>query len=299
MKESRVRIAVTGLRGQVVSSLIERAQRDVEIIALGRPQLDLSIRGAVLGSLRHAGCDLIINAAAYTQVDRAEEEPEIARHINADGAQSVAQAAAELKLPLIQLSTDYVFDGKLQRPYCESDLACPDTAYGKSKLLGEKKISETLDNFVILRTSWVFSPFGQNFIKTMLRLMNERKKISVVDDQIGNPTSAIDIADKIFIIARKLINDPSSELRGLFHLSGTGAATWADFAQEIFSIAGKNGLSVPRLIKIATKDYPTAASRPQNSRLDNSKINETYGIEMPLWQNSVAVCVERLLGENH
>lgn len=289
-----MRLAVTGLTGQVVSALIERAPRDVEIIAIGRPQLDLSVRDAVLATLRAAGCDVIVNAAAYTAVDKAESEPELAMRVNGDGAGYVAEIAAELGAPLLHLSTDYVFDGKLDRPYREDDPTGPTGAYGRSKLAGERKIAAIHANHAILRTAWVYSPFGANFVKTMLRLGETRSEVGVVADQIGNPTYAVDIADALIAIARRMLADPSPSLRGVFHMTGAGEATWADFAEAIFTDAIAHGRRPVTVNRIATTDYPTPAQRPANSRLDNSKLNTAYGVALPPWRGSTENCVARL-----
>jgi dTDP-4-dehydrorhamnose reductase len=290
-----LRLAVTGLKGQVVSALIERAPKDVEIIALGRPQLDLGLRNAVLASLRHAGCDAIINAAAYTAVDKAESEPDVAMRVNGEGAGHVAEAAAELKIPLLHLSTDYVFEGTLDRPYREDDPTGPTGAYGRSKLAGEQKIAAIHDNHVILRTAWVYSPFGANFVTTMLRLGETRDEVGVVADQLGNPTNAIDIADALVLVARRLVADPSIELRGVFHLTGAGEASWADVAEATFAVAEKAGRRAVRINRIGTSDYPTPARRPANSRLDNAKLKARHGISLPPWRQSIESCVIRLL----
>lgn len=297
MSQGHLRIAVTGLSGQVVSSIIERAPRDVEIIALGRPQLELSRRDAVLASLRHAGCDIIINAAAYTQVDKAESEPDIAMLVNGEGAGNVAEAAAELGVPLLHLSTDYVFDGSLHRPYVEDDAPNPTSAYGRSKLAGEERIRNIHQNHVIIRTAWVYSPFGSNFVKTMLRLGREQAEVSVVMDQVGNPTSALDIADAIIAIARRIKFDTDSILRGTFHLTGQGEASWADMAERIFQLGLTSGAKPVRVSRITTHEYPTTAKRPVNSRLDNRKLEKAYGIILPNWQASLGICIERLFKE--
>ena len=289
------RIAVTGLTGQVVSSLIERAPNGVEMLALGRPRFDLSSRDVVLASLRSVRCDAIVNAAAYTQVDKAESEPELAMSVNGAGAGYVAETASELKVPLLHLSTDYVFDGKGDRPYREDDEPCPTGAYGRSKLEGEKQIAARCDNCVILRTAWVYSPFGANFVKTMLRLGETRDEIGVVADQIGNPTSALDIADALLAIAERLVDDSDTRLRGVFHMTGQGEASWADMAEAIFSEAAAQGRKPVRVKRIATADYPTPARRPANSRLDNAKLKANYGIALPNWRNSLNACVARLL----
>ena len=290
-----MRLVVTGLHGQVVSAMIERAPRGVEIIALGRPQLDLTVRDVVLATLRAARCDVIVNAAAYTAVDKAESEPDVAMRVNGEGAGYVAEIAAELRAPLLHLSTDYVFDGALDRPYREDDATAPTGAYGRSKLAGEQRIAGIHPNHAILRTAWVYSPFGANFVKTMLSLGSSCAEARVVADQRGNPTSALDIADALFAIAERLRADPSPALRGIFHLTGGGEATWAEFAEAIFAEAAAHGRAPVAVKPIATADYPTVARRPANSRLDNSKLASAFGVTLPRWRDSTKSCVARLL----
>lgn len=291
----RIRLAVTGLTGQVVSALIARAPKNVEIIALGRPQLELGRRDTVLASFKTIHCDAIINAAAYTTVDKAESEPALAMRINGEGAGFVAEAAAALNLPLLHLSTDYVFSGELEHPYREDEPTGPTGAYGRSKLEGEKRIAAIHPNHLILRTAWVYSPYGANFLKTMLRLGETRNEVGVVSDQIGNPTSALDIADALFLISRRIIEDKSPELRGVFHIAGQGEASWADFATRIFEAASRHGRGETKVKRITTEDYSTPAKRPLNSRLDTGKIKSHYGISLPDWRNSVETCVQQLL----
>lgn len=290
-----LRLAVTGLKGQVARALIERAPRDVEIVALGRPQLALGRRNATLASLRHARCDAIINAAAYTAVDKAESEPDLAMRINGEGAGHVAEVAAALGAPLLHISTDYVFDGRLARPYREEDRPQPLCAYGRSRLMGEARIAARCRNSVILRTSRIFSPYAGNFIETMLRLADTREDIGVVADQTGNPTSALDIADALFCIARRLAADPSPRLRGVFHLTGEGAASWAEMAEESCAALRSRGRRASRVRHIATADYPAAAPRPANSRLCTAKLQARYGMTLPPWRDSFRVCVPRML----
>jgi dTDP-4-dehydrorhamnose reductase len=289
-----MRIAVTGQYGQVAASLAERAA-GAEIILLGRPALDLVDRNRVVPTLRQARADVIINAAAYTAVDKAESEPDIAMRVNADGAGFVAEAAALLGVPLLHLSTDYVFDGALDRPYREDDPTCPTGAYGRSKLVGEQKVREAWPNSVVLRTAWVYSPFGANFVRTMLRLGETRPELGVVADQRGNPTSALDIADAVLAIAKRVHAERSPSLRGVFHMTGAGEATWADFAEAIFAEAERRGRASVKVNRITTADYPTPAKRPANSRLDNRKLSETFGIQLPPWRASVSACIDRLI----
>ena len=290
-----MRIAVTGATGQVATSLVERAGPGVEIVALGRPAFDLTDRAAVLAGLEAARPDVIVNAAAYTAVDKAEAEDALALRVNGEGAGHVAEAAARLGVPLLHLSTDYVFDGALDRPYREDDPTGPTGAYGRSKLAGEKEVAAACENSVILRTAWVYSPFGANFVRTMLRLGETREEVGVVADQRGNPTSALDIADGLITIAARVKADSSPRLRGIFHMTGSGEASWADFAETVFREAEARGRRPTRVKRIATADYPTPARRPANSRLDNEKLARVYGFRLPDWRQSAAACCARLV----
>ena len=290
-----MRIAVTGSKGQVATSLLERAGRKAEVVALGRPAFDLTDRDAVVAGLEAARPDVVVNAAAYTAVDKAESEEADAIRVNGEGAGHVAEAAARLNVPLLHLSTDYVFDGALDRAYREDDPTGPTGAYGRSKLAGERLVAERCENSVILRTAWVYSPFGANFVRTMLRLNETRDEIGVVADQRGNPTSAVDIADALIAIAERVRNDASPTLRGVFHMTGSGEATWADFAEAVFHEAASHGRRQTQVKRIATADYPTPARRPANSRLDNEKLARVYGLRLPEWRQSTASCCDRLL----
>jgi dTDP-4-dehydrorhamnose reductase len=290
-----IRIAVTGSKGQVATSLLERAGPKAEVVALGRPVFDLTDRAAVLAGLEAARPDIVVNAAAYTAVDKAEVEEAVATRVNGDGAGHVAEAAARLGVPLMHLSTDYVFDGALDRPYREDDPTAPTGAYGRSKLAGEKLVTERCEDSVVLRTAWVYSPFGANFVRTMLRLNETRDGVGVVADQRGNPTSALDIADALIAIAVRVKDDASLALRGVFHLTGSGEATWADFAEAVFREAAARGRRQTHVKRIATADYPTPARRPANSRLDNEKLARVYGVRLPEWRQSVVDCCGRLL----
>ncbi|MGV1776536.1 dTDP-4-dehydrorhamnose reductase [Agrobacterium fabrum] len=289
-----MRLAVTGKNGQVVSALQALASAELEILTLGRPELDLAQPETVLKTLREVKPDVVVSAAAYTAVDKAESERDIAFAINRDGARAVAQAASELGIPVIHLSTDYVFDGSKPTPYVESDPTGPASIYGRSKLEGEQAVSEATANYAILRTAWVYSEYGNNFVKTMLRLSESRDEINVVADQFGCPTSANDIATAIITIARKLDADSSVRLRGVFHLSGTGETNWANFAKQIFAFSAENGGKSIIVNDITTAQYPTPARRPANSRLDCSKLEEVYGIRLPSWQTSTRAVVTAL-----
>lgn len=290
-----IRIAVTGQRGQVALSLAERGQyhHDIEVIALGRPGLDLEQPETVAAALLAARPDLVVNAAAYTAVDKAEAEPQRAFAANRDGAGAVARSAAQLDIPLIHLSTDYVYSGAKHSPYLESDATGPASVYGRSKLAGEQAVLAAQPEAVILRTSWVYSPFGANFVKTMLRLAGERDVLRVVDDQQGHPTSAIDIADAILRIAPPLARGEAAG--GIYHCCGEGSTTWCGFARAILAESAKRGGPAARVEAIATADYPTAAQRPPNSRLDTGAFRQRFGFALRPWQEAMAETVARLL----
>lgn len=291
-----MRIAVTGKTGQVVSALIERgAAAGHAVIALGRPDLDLADPATVLPALQAARPDAIVSAAAYTAVDKAEGEAVLVQAINGAGAGVVARAAKALGVPLVHLSTDYVFDGSLDRPYREEDVTGPTGVYGASKLAGEQAVLASGADAAVLRVAWVYSPFGNNFVKTMLRLAGDRDVVSVVADQVGNPTSALDIADAILTVATNMVSDSDPALHGVFHMTASGEASWADFAEGIFfAVAARGGPSVA-VRPITTADYPTPARRPANSRLDCRRIAHAHGIILPDWRSSLGTVVARLV----
>ena len=291
------RIVVTGRVGQLATALAERAAgAGVELLALGRPVLDLRAIETVSAALLAATPDVIVSAAAYTQVDRAEAEPDMAFAVNRDGAGAVAQAARALGVPVIHISTDYVFDGNKPTPYAEEDSTNPLSVYGASKLKGEEAVRAATPDHAILRTSWIYSPFGDNFLKTMLRLARERAELRVVADQQGCPTSALDIADAVLAIALALLQQPgNADLRGTFHLAGCGGTSRAEFAEEIFRLSGRLGGPQAEVVPITTAEYPTPARRPSNSRLSTQKLETLYGVALPDWRTSTAYAVDRLL----
>jgi dTDP-4-dehydrorhamnose reductase len=297
-----MRIVVTGKEGQVVRALSEVGPRlGAEIVTVGRPEMDLAAPATVATALTAHCPDVIVSAAAHTAVDKAECEPDEAFAVNAFGAAAVARAAASLGVPVIHLSTDYVFAGDKRAPYTETDPANPISIYGRSKLQGEQLVAGATPDHVILRTAWVYSPFGANFLKTMLRLSENCDEVAVVADQHGSPTSALDIAVALVSIAKRLVADPDPNLRGVFHLSASGEANWADFAEEIFrNLKKRNGRRV-LVRRIGTADYPTPARRPANSRLDAGKLRDRFGIAVPDWRPSTAAVVYRLIEQqgNH
>jgi len=296
-----MRIVVTGgPYGQVLESLLEIGTlAGHEIVPLGPPELDLaSADGSIGDALRAARPDAVVSAAAFTLVDKAEAEADLAFAINARGAGAVAQTADDLGVPLVHLSTDYVFDGSKDGSYVESDAPEPRSVYGASKLAGETAIIASCENSVILRTAWVYSPFSVNFVKTMLRLAEDREEIGVVADQFGNPTSALDISVGVVRVLENLSGASNAALRGVFHMTGSGEASWAEFAEVIFAVSGEAGGPTARVRPISTSDYPTLAIRPGNSRLDCSKLAEVHGVRLPDWHKSVEEVVHRLIQSN-
>lgn len=290
----RLRLAVTGNEGQIALALAERD--DIDCIRVGRPALDLLRPETILPALAGARPDIVVSAAAYTAVDQAEQEADVAMAVNGAGAGAVAEAARRLGVPVIQLSTDYVFAGEGARPWREDDPVGPLSSYGRSKLAGEKAVRQAAPDHAILRVAWVYSPFGKNFVKTMLRLAGERDTVTVVADQHGAPSCAGDLAAAIVAVAANLVARPDDgTLRGTFHLAPQGTASWADFAEEIFAISAGLGGPSAQVTRIATKDYPTPARRPLYSVLDSSRIAAAHGIVLPHWRAAVRPCIERLL----
>ena len=266
-------ILVFGKTGQVARELHKLGT----VMALGREEANLSDPQACADAIRHHSPDAVINAAAYTAVDQAEDEEVIATAINGDTPTAMAKVCAELGIPFVHISTDYVFEGTGKDPWQPQDQTAPQNAYGRSKLAGETGIADSGGTYAILRTSWVVSAYGTNFIKTMLRLSATRDVLNIVGDQIGGPTPARDIATACLQMAEQLIQEPSKS--GIYHFSGTPDVSWADFAREIFEQAGKSVTVTP----IPTTDYPTPAQRPLNSRMDCTATNRVFGIERPDW----------------
>lgn len=293
-----MRIVVTGVAGQVARSLVERGMALGHVVLpLGRPHLDLASGDAeaIRAVLEMARPEAIVSAAAYTAVDKAESEPELAFAINATGAGHVAEAAAALNVPLVQLSTDYVFSGAGSRAWREDDPTGPQGVYGASKLAGERAVLAACPNSAVLRTAWVHSPFGSNFVKTMLRLAETRDEVGVVADQIGNPTSALDIADGVLAVAANLIGRADPALRGVFHMAGAGEASWADLAEAVFAASAARGGPAAQVRRIAASDYPTPARRPANSRLDCTRLAGIHGVRLPQWRGSLETVIDRLV----
>lgn len=294
-----MRLYVFGTEGQVARSLREAITQcpDIVVGCGGRPDVDILRRDLVENALRAFSPDIVINPAAYTAVDRAEFERDLAFATNRDGAEIVAAAAARLGVPILHLSTDYVFDGKKNVPYTETDPVQPESVYGRSKLEGEFAVAAANQRHIILRTAWVYSPFGNNFVRTMLRLSRERDRLTVVADQIGCPTYAPDVAAAILIIARMIhISGWREELAGVTHIAGPDEVTWFDFAREIMRLSEGNRRHSVTVEPISSKDYPSAAARPANSRLSCERLASVFNIQMPPLQRSLEECLELLLG---
>jgi dTDP-4-dehydrorhamnose reductase len=277
-------ILVFGKTGQVAREL----QQLGTVTALGREEANLSDPKACADAIRHHAPDAVINAAAYTAVDQAEDEEAVATAINGDAPTAMAKACAQLGIPFVHISTDYVFEGTGQDPWRSQDQTAPQNAYGRSKLAGEIGIADSGGTYAILRTSWVVSAHGANFIKTMLRLSETHHTLNIVGDQIGGPTPASDIALACLQIAEQLIQDPSKS--GTYHFSGAPDVSWADFADEIFDQAGKSVAVTP----ISTTDYPTPAQRPLNSRMDCTATKRAFGIERPDWVTGLKTILDDL-----
>lgn len=290
-----MRILVTGRHGQVASALAEQAT-DHELVFAARPDLDLAHPDSIERAIAGAMPDLIFSVAAYTAVDKAEEEPELAMAINGIAPGVIGRAAAAIGAPVLHLSTDYVFDGSLDRPWREEDPVAPLGVYGATKLAGERALTGSGARHAILRTAWVYSPFGSNFVKTMLRLAQTRDEISVVADQFGCPTSAGDIATALIGIADRWAIDralPGADR--VYHFAGTGDTHWAGFAEAIFASSGGHGGPTARVVPIASSAYPTKARRPANSRLDSGAFAATFGYRAAAWRTSLDEVVRRVL----
>jgi dTDP-4-dehydrorhamnose reductase len=288
-----MKILVVGQSGQVARARAELGEASPhEITCLGRPDLDLTRPGSIDTAMARVSPDIVINASAYTAVDAAESDQAAAFALNRDAVGDLARITARASVPLLHISTDYVFDGTKSGAYTEDDPVAPTGVYGSSKLEGERAAAENPAHF-ILRTAWVYSPFGKNFVKTMLRLASDRDAVGVVADQIGNPTSAADIAAGLLAVAEQAQDAPF----GVYHLAGTGEGSWADLAECIFAASAAAGGPLAEVNRIATTDYPTPARRPANSRLDCGKFKSVFKINPPAWQDSVRDVTTRLVIE--
>ena len=283
-----MKILVFGYSGQVATELRALDSDDVQITALARADADLTDPTACAAAINARAPDAVINAAAYTAVDKAESDAETAQMINADAPAAMAQACAARDIPFVSISSDYVFSGTGATPWAPADPTDPQSVYGRTKRDGEIEIAKAGGHYAVLRTSWVVSVHGNNFIKTMLRLGAEREALTIVADQIGGPTSAAEIAQACIKIAKILVTDPKKS--GIYHFSGAPDTSWADFARVIFDAA-----KIPCAVTdIPSSDYPTPAKRPLNSRLDCTATEAAFGISRPDWRASLTDILTRL-----
>jgi dTDP-4-dehydrorhamnose reductase len=289
-------LLVLGGTGQVGTEIRALAPaKNLEIVAPSRCELDLQDESAVAKMIAAEQWDAVVNAAAYTDVDRAETEQAAAFAINAEAAAQLAAETGRRGIPLIHISTDYVFDGRKGAPYVEQDKMAPLNAYGRTKLAGERSVHAANPRHVILRTSWVYSPYRKNFVRTILSLAAERDQLTIVADQRGCPTAATDIAGACLEIAMRCASEPERTPYGVYHFAGAGGATWFDFAKAIIEMtAGRLGKS-PQILPIRTVDYPTPAVRAADTRLDSSSIVRAFGVKLRPWRQALEETINRLL----
>lgn len=283
-----MKLLITGANGQVGWEIIQRAKKlGIDFCPLNHAQLDITDKSAVAKVVTEYSPDYLVNAAAYTAVDKAENKADLAFAVNAQGASNLAMICHQHSIPLVHISTDYIFDGTKQGEYTEQDLPRPINVYGRTKWQGEQAIKENCSRHIILRTSWVFGVHGHNFVKTMLSLAKQRDHLDIVNDQYGGPTSASAIADVILAMIKK-IDSSNQSYWGVYHFSGAPYVSWFEFAREIFDRAADlTGIPIPELQGVATESYPTRAKRPANSRLGCSKIKDVFDINPANWKASV------------
>ena len=284
-------ILVTGGNGQLATALA----RAPDVRVVGRPEFDFDRPDTIDAAFAAADPALVINAAAWTAVDAAETDPDGAARANRDGPARLATLCAAAGIPLIHISTDYVFDGDKGAPYVETDSTNPTGVYGATKLAGEQAVLAACSRAIVIRTAWVYSATGKNFVRTMLNLGQTRDHLRVVADQRGCPTAAGDLADIVLAVAHVALTRWRDEYAGIFHSGGTGETTWHGFAEAIFAEAARHGARVPTVEPITTAEFPTPAKRPADSRLDCSKLERVFGLRQPAWQTSLAGVVDTLL----
>jgi dTDP-4-dehydrorhamnose reductase len=292
-------ILLFGANGQLGQELVARSKSSsARLVACSRTDTDIADAAAVEHTIATLRPDIVVNAAAYTKVDKAESEPDEAYRVNRTGAAVLASACAAVAIPLMHISTDYVFDGSKPDPYAEGDVTAPLGVYGASKLAGEDEIRHRHKKHVILRTSWVYGSYGSNFLKTMLRLAAERSELRVVADQRGSPTSTADLAEAILGLTPRLVAMDGEAVWGTYHFTGEGETNWCQFADEILNQRARLVGSRPSLAPITTSEFPTPARRPANSVLDNSLFRTTFGLRSKPWRLSVRETVDALLKSN-
>jgi dTDP-4-dehydrorhamnose reductase len=291
-----MRFLLLGGSGQVGRELRALATyRNIDVVAPDREALDLRDPSAIERMIAAEPWSAVINAAGYTEVDRAEVEEAAAFELNAEALSWLAVETARWKIPLLHISTDYVFDGKKGSPYLETDAVAPLNAYGRSKLAGERAVCAENPQHVVLRTAWLFSPYGKNFVKTILRLAGERDRLNIVADQRGCPTAARDVARACLDIALRCAAEPQRVPYGVFHYAGAGEATWFEFAQAIVGLASARTGRSPEIVPIATAQYPTPAARPEDTRLACNAVIGHFGVEVVPWRQALQDTLDRLL----
>ena len=296
---SATRIAVIGASGQVARALASAAYaRGILATCAGRDDINISDECSIERVVQAAKPTVVINAAAYTAVDKAETDTNDARRINVEGPAHIAAVCDRLGVPMIHISTDYVFDGRKTSPYLEDDARNPLSVYGKTKSDGEDAVRAALSKHIIVRTAWVYSTYGSNFVKTMLRFGAERDVVRVISDQYGSPTSADDLASALLDMTQRLASDGGAAPWGSYHLAGSGQTTWHGLAAETFRLSALAGNKVPKLEAISTAEYPLPAVRPQYGVLDTRKIQAAFGIALPPWQQSLEACIRQLQSGN-
>jgi dTDP-4-dehydrorhamnose reductase len=289
-----MRILIMGKDGQVGQELTRLFPPHFEVVSASRATCDLSNPQAIRDLVRQIAPQVIVNAAAYTAVDKAESEPELCFAVNAAAPRVLAEEAARLDALLVHYSTDYVFDGRKEEPYTESDPICPLGVYGASKAEGETAVAAIPGRWLVLRTSWVYGPQGKNFLRTMLRLGAERSELRVVDDQIGAPTSAETIASATVRLVERYAPRHAAVPSGVYHMTASGSTSWCGFARVIVSAVNP----VPRVVAISTAAYPTPAKRPKNSVLSNEKFDRTFGFRLTSWQEQLEHVMAIVLNPN-
>lgn len=289
-------VLITGLSGQLAVALGKAAaSRRLNATCVGRPALDFDRPASISETFDKIAPWLVVNAAAYTAVDAAEDDTEAAMRGNRDGPAELARLSEAAGIPLIHISTDYVFDGNKGAPYVETDATSPQGVYGASKLAGEEVVAATCARAIILRTSWIYSPFGRNFVRTMLSVGQKNPTLRVVADQHGCPTSALDLAEAIVSLAMQLADGGwQDRYCGIFHAAGTGATTWHGLATATFAAAARHGMTPPIVELITTEQWPTKAKRPADSRLDCEKLYGTFGLRLPPWQDGLDRTVDAI-----
>jgi len=290
-----MKILVIGGNGQLGRELAAQGRpKGFLLKTVDLPEIDITSETSIRSVSEAFQPELVINAAAYTQVDRAEAEPDLCRAVNCDGPRNLARCCREIQIPLIHVSTDFVFDGKKTTPYTEEDPPAPLSVYGRTKMDGERAVQANIAHHLIVRTAWLYSVHGQNFVQTMLKLGAERNELGVVDDQYGCPTCAADLAAAILAMAQH-IADSRDISWGIYHYCGQGVASWCGFARKIFELAGRHQqFKLKRIKPLTTAQYPTAAARPANSALDCSKITAHFGIRTIAWQESLEKTISRI-----